>query len=261
MLAIASCSAARGSALVDGVGERRAVDVDREDRLAAAGNRNEGLALAAKERASDDGVGVGLARSRPVRAAARRVLVQARIGADRPDEAFPAVVAGDEPRQRCAGRDEQLVVGDRRVDLGEMAADLLFGRPARRQADREPRDRRARAVDERRSPLRRRARARRSAGARRAGRRGRRRSTRRRRRRACCGVESPAEPRRLASGSCRAASSSRGRCPGSARRFVGEGAKQRRLVDCRRRQQRLVGEAAEHRDLLAQVRGRRARSA
>ena len=125
-----------------------------------------------------------------------------------------------------------LVVGDRRVDLGEMAADLLFGRPARRQADREPRDRRARAVDEGEVLFE----GEREQGARpaRGGEGGEDGADRRvavadgR----AAGVESPAEPRRLASGSCRRASSSRGRCPGSCaplRRRGREAAPARRL--------------------------------
>ena len=148
MLAIASCSRRAASALVTASASGTLSTWIVKIACAAAGDRNEGLALAAERSARGEGVGVDRARGRPVRAAARRMLVQARVGADRPDEALPALVAGDEPRQRCARRDEQLVVGDRRVDLGEVAADLLLGRPARRQADREPRDRRARAVDD-----------------------------------------------------------------------------------------------------------------
>ena len=148
-------------------------------------------------------------------AAARRMLVQARVGADRPDEAFPALVAGDEPRQRCARRDEHRVVGDRRVDLGEMAADLLLGRPARRQADREPRDRRAGAVDDGEVFLERereqRARPLRGAAARRA----RRRSPRRRRRSARRRRRGPSRAAARRSGSHRRPLSSRGRCRGS----------------------------------------------
>ncbi len=75
--------------------------------------------------------------------------VQARVARDRPDEALPALAAGDQARQVRRRAGDQAVVGHRRVHLGERAADLVLGRPVRRQRDGQPRDRGVAAIDDR----------------------------------------------------------------------------------------------------------------
>ena len=97
---------ARGVGARHRVGERNAVDVDREDRLPLPAIGMKVWRSLRKDAIAASASASALApAARPLGAAARRMLVQARIGADRPDEAFPAFVAGDEPRQRCARGD------------------------------------------------------------------------------------------------------------------------------------------------------------
>ncbi len=76
------------------------------------------------------------------------MLVQARVGGDRPDEALPALAAGHEAGERFAGREQHGVVGDGGVDRREVTPDLFLGRPARRQTDGKPGDGRRRTVQD-----------------------------------------------------------------------------------------------------------------
>ncbi len=142
MLASAACSRAAAAASSDGLDERRALDPDREHGLArarrSAGRSGARCASTPRRRAhAASAVGRPAAPRR-----ARGCWPRRGIGGDRPDEALPALAVGDEAGEVIAGGAQRLVVGDRRMHGGEVAADLFLGRPARRQADGEPRNRR-----------------------------------------------------------------------------------------------------------------------
>ena len=62
-----------------------------------------------------------------------RMRIERRARRDRPHEALPAVARRDQSHQVIARREQHGVVGNRRVDFGEVTADLGLGRPMRRQ--------------------------------------------------------------------------------------------------------------------------------
>ena len=142
-----SCSPARRAAGAASAGRCAAsrsgcdLDMDREHRLARRRQRDEGLALGAqigrrRQRDPASRLRVPAGRGGPARMARRGARRAVRVQTKRSQRSL----AGDQPRQMRSRGEQRRVVGHRRVDLGERPADLVLGRPVRRQADGQPRD-------------------------------------------------------------------------------------------------------------------------